>query len=125
MTPTHAAKEDLPIWDAGLGDQIQKRYAEWGSFRVEFESIKAGFDTAPAFSPLPDGACDVPHWGYVFKGKIAVRYTDGREETVCAGEAFYMPPGHVPRFVEDTELVEFTPVDLLARRNELLAQARG
>jgi hypothetical protein len=121
VTGTHASKDDLPLLDAGFGDLIEKRWAEWGGFRVEFESIKAEFDAEAAFGMLPGGMCDVPHWGYVLKGKIAVRYRDGREEVVGAGEALYMPPGHVPRFVEDTELVEFTPADLLAERARLLA----
>jgi hypothetical protein len=124
VTKTHARKHELPIWESGLGDLIEKRYAEWGGFRVEFESIRAGFDAASAFSHLPGGACDVPHWGYVFAGEVAVRYSDGREEVVGAGEAFYMAPGHVTRFLEDTELVEFTPADLLEQRNRLLSRAR-
>ncbi len=121
MNATHARREALPLWESGLGDLIEKRYAEWGEFRVEFELIKAGFDATDAFAVLPGGACDVPHWGYVFSGAFAVRYTDGREEVVRAGEAFYMPPGHVPRFLEDTELVEFTPMEGLAERARLMA----
>jgi hypothetical protein len=31
----------------------------------------------------------------------------------------------VTRFLEDTELVEFTPADLLEQRNRLLSRARG
>jgi hypothetical protein len=110
----------LPLCDSGLGDLIEKRFAEWGDLRVEFESIKAGFDASDAFRALPGGACNVPHWGYIFSGAIAVRYTDGRQEVIHGGEAFYMPPGHVPRFLEDTDLVEFTPIGLLAERNRLM-----
>jgi hypothetical protein len=28
---------------------------------------------------------------------------------VNAGDAYYMPPGHVPIFDEDSEVVEFSP----------------
>jgi hypothetical protein len=39
-----------------------------------------------------------------------MRYTDGREEVIRAGEMWYAPPGHVPAlFEEDTAWVEFSP----------------
>jgi quercetin dioxygenase-like cupin family protein len=63
----------------------------------------------PFLKGLPANACQCPHWGYCFKGKLIVRYTEGHEETVTAGEAYYMPPGHVPEFLEDTETLEFSP----------------
>jgi hypothetical protein len=48
--------------------------------------------------------------GYLFKGKIVVRYAD-HEETINAGQAFYMAPGHVPEALEDCELIQFSPTD--------------
>ena len=53
------------------------------------------------------GPC--PHWGYVLKGTIRVHYTDGREETLRLGELYYLRPGHVPVFEEDSAFVEFSP----------------
>jgi hypothetical protein len=41
-----------------------------------------------------------------------VRYGD-REETVSAGDAFYLEPGHVPVFVEETEMFEVSPAEEL------------
>ncbi len=38
-----------------------------------------------------------------------MRYADGKEETVRAGEAYYWPPGHTVRVDEDYESVEFSP----------------
>lgn len=32
--------------------------------------------------------------GYCFRGSFVVNYDDGEEETVCAGEAYFMRPGH-------------------------------
>lgn len=81
---------------------------EWGNLLVEFESFPAGLDTSPLLKGLPGDACPCPHWGYVFRGRFLVRYDD-HEETVSAGDAFYMPPGHVPVFLEDTEMVELSP----------------
>ena len=39
---------------------------------------------------------------------MKIKYPD-REETIEAGEAYYMSPGHLPLFEEDTEVVEFSP----------------
>ena len=92
-----ADKSQIP--DGGVG---------WGDLQVEFETFPAGLDTAPLLKGLPGGACPCPHWGYVFKGRFVVRYAD-HEETVESGHAFYMAPGHVPVFVEDTEMFELSP----------------
>jgi hypothetical protein len=52
-------------------------------------------------------------WDYVTAGRLTVRYGD-REEVIEPGDAFYMPPGHVPAAVAGTELVMFSPQDELA-----------
>jgi quercetin dioxygenase-like cupin family protein len=57
---------------------------------------------------LPDNACPVEHWGYIFRGKVRVEYTDGREEILSAGDAFYIPGGHRPYMLEETELLQLT-----------------
>jgi hypothetical protein len=44
----------------------------------------------------------------VVKGQLRVRYKD-HEETLAAGDAYYLAPGHTTVFDEDTELVEFSP----------------
>jgi hypothetical protein len=81
---------------------------EWGDLLVEFEQFPAGLDTGPLLKGLPGDACPCPHWGYVFKGSFLVRYAD-HEETIVAGDAFYLQPGHVPVFLEDTEMFELSP----------------
>lgn len=86
--------------------------AEWGEMQVEFETFPAGLDTAPLLMGLPGDACPCPHWGYVFRGAILVRYAD-REETFRGGDAFYMEPGHVPVFLEETDIFELSPAALL------------
>ncbi len=83
--------------------------AEWGEMRIDFASFPP-HNLAPLLKGLPDDRCQCPHWGYLFKGKIVVRYTD-HEETINAGQAFYMAPGHVPEALEDCELIQFSPVD--------------
>ena len=87
---------------------------EFGDLLLEFETYPAGLDTAPLLRGLPDDACPCPHWGYVLRGSFVVRYTDGHEETVSAGDGFYLQPGHVPVFTEETEMVEFSPTAAMA-----------
>jgi quercetin dioxygenase-like cupin family protein len=50
-------------------------------------------------------------WGYVLSGKVTMRYTDGPTETLSAGQAYYIRPGHNAHGDEDVALVEFTPAD--------------
>lgn len=61
---------------------------------------------------LPDDCCQCPHWGYVLKGRLTMRFAD-HEEMCEAGDAFYAPPGHVPLHEADSELLLFSPTDEL------------
>lgn len=81
--------------------------AEWGEMRMDFAAFPP-HNLAPLLRGLPGDRCQCPHWGYLFKGKILVRYAD-HEETISAGEAFFIAPGHVPEALEDCELVQFSP----------------
>jgi hypothetical protein len=92
---------------------------EWGDLLMEFETFPSGLDTAPLLRGLPNDACPCPHWGYVFKGSFKVQYAD-REEIVSTGDAFYLEPGHVPVFLEDTEMFELSPANELAAVMEVV-----
>ncbi|HEY3724454.1 MAG TPA: cupin domain-containing protein [Acidimicrobiia bacterium] len=83
-------------------------------YTVNFVSIREAHDLAPMLATLSHGSCSCPHWGYVLSGKITMRYTDGHEEIVEAGDAFYFPPGHAPEAQAGTELVQFSPSEELA-----------
>ena len=89
----------------------QQRKAEDGGMVIALEHWNAGLDTAEYFAELPDGACWEQHWGYVIRGSITMRFTDGRSETLSAGQAYYIAPGHNGHVDEDCDLVEFTPAD--------------
>jgi hypothetical protein len=92
----------------GLGCQ---RRAEAGGMVIALEQWKAGLDTGEMFADLPGGACQEAHWGYMVSGRATLRYTDGRTETLSAGEAYYIAPGHNVHIDEDTQMVEFTRAD--------------
>jgi uncharacterized RmlC-like cupin family protein len=62
---------------------------------------------------LPGDSCQCPHWGYMLAGKITVSYPD-HVEVYQAGDAFYMPPGHVPAAETGSEFIQFSPRQQLA-----------
>lgn len=92
----------------GVGRQHR---AEDGGMIIALERWQAGLDTGEMFAGLPNGACQEPHWGYVLSGSVTMRYTDGQTETLSAGEAYYIRPGHNAHVDHDVELVEFTRAD--------------
>jgi hypothetical protein len=102
----HASRDTLPV--ETIGDSYEGRLADWGEFSGYFEKIKGGSDFAPLFVGLPDDRCQCPHWGYVFSGKLQFIYAD-HDEVISAGEAYYAPPGHTVKCLEDAETVEFSP----------------
>ena len=100
-------KEEMPI---ALELPVATfRVSEWDKMAVAYVEMKAGADAAPLLEGLRDDHCQVPHWGYILKGAIHVRYTNGDEEVCKAGETFYWPAGHTVRVDEDTSFVEFSP----------------
>ena len=83
-----------------------------GGYSVCFEKHVADADLGELFRGLPRDRCQLPRWGYVVKGKVCFALSD-REETFEAGDAYYVPPGHIPRHYAGTEIVEFSPTDVL------------
>ncbi len=97
--------DTLPETMAAPG--VSLRSAVWGGMTCNYNQFAAGIDFTPLLKGLPDDLCPCPHWGYVLKGRIRVRYAD-REEVLVAGDLFYLPPGHAPLAEEDAEFVEFS-----------------
>jgi hypothetical protein len=93
--------------DLGVAED---RHDDIGGYTVDFATVREDMDLAPRFKGLPDDRCQCPHWGYVFAGSITVSYGD-YEEVIGAGEAFYLPPGHVPFVAAGTEFVQFSPTE--------------
>ncbi len=104
-------KEDMPI---ALELPVAKfRVTDWDKMSVAYVELQAGADATPLLEGLTDDKCQCPHWGYMLKGAIHVRYTDGKEEVCKVGETFYWPSGHTVWVDEDTAFVEFSPKDEL------------
>jgi hypothetical protein len=107
------SQEQVPIeFEA---DVAQTRAIEHGGMTIAFERLSAGVETAPLFKGLPDDACQSPHWGYVISGRLRVTHTDGNEDTLVAGQAYYLPAGHNVVVEEDALVLEFSPTEERAR----------
>ena len=90
-----------------------------GGYSVCFEKHTADAELAALFRGLPGDVCPLPRWGYVLKGKVSFVFPD-REETFEAGDAYYVPPGHTPTHYAGTEIVEFSPTDVLQKTIEVV-----
>ena len=115
-----ASRESISqVKDFGVAED---RTEDLDGYTVNFVSILKDHDLGPMLAGLPGGHCSCPHWGYVVKGKLTVRYGD-REESIGAGEAFYMPPGHVPAATAGSEIVQFSPTPQLQTVETAIARA--
>jgi hypothetical protein len=84
---------------------------EHGGMVCAVHHFAPGTDITPAFAGL-GGWCPVPHWGYCFKGEMIMRYKDGTEEVVRAGDVFYLPKDHTMIIDKNApvacEIIEFS-----------------
>ena len=103
----HAAKDDLPI-GMEIPDILTSRQAQWGDLSVAVANIAIHDATEFFAAKLPDGRCPCPHWGYVIKGRLRVKYAS-HEEVLCARQVYYLAPGPIPVVEEPPEIVEFSP----------------
>jgi hypothetical protein len=108
--PTLSKKSTTLVDDFGF---VEDRHDDVDGYTINFVTIREDHDLAPMLSVLPGGLCQCPHWGVVFKGRLTVTYAD-HTETIEAGDAYYMSPGHTPAAVAGTELVQFSPAEELA-----------
>jgi len=80
-----------------------------GGYTVNFVRFRPDMDHTPLLRGAPGDRCQCPHWGYVLQGRLTYRFAD-HEETVQVGDAFYLPPGHIPVSNEpDSAIVQFSP----------------
>ena len=104
------SRESAQVEDHGV---VEDRHADLDGYAVSFVTFRDDIDATPLLKGLPDDRCQCPHWGYVVKGRMTMRFGD-REEVFEAGDAFYSPPGHVPVSHEPgTEIVQFSPSEEL------------
>jgi hypothetical protein len=101
-------KEDIPVTMQAPGTTM-RGLPGYGGMTVAFNEIPAGTDFTPLLEGLKNNSCHCPHWGYVVEGVIRVKYDNGTEETLRAGDVFYLPPGHTAIVEEDLKFLDFSP----------------
>ena len=111
---------DLPVAMEAPGMTV--RNVIWGGIAIGYLELPAGTDLTPMFKGLPDDACPCPHWGYVIEGAVHLKYTDGSQEVVAAGDVFYLPAGHTAWVEEDTIFLDFSPEQEFKEVSEHIAR---
>jgi hypothetical protein len=113
------SRESAQVEDHGV---VEDRHADLDGYAVSFVTFRDDIDATPLLKGLPDDRCQCPHWGYVVKGSMTMRFGD-REEVFEAGDAFYSPPGHIPVSHEPgTEIVQFSPSEELRLTQAAIAR---
>src|ERR1700716_2685701 len=87
---------------------VEDRHEDLDGYTVNFVSFGEAGDATPLLKGLPGDSWQCPQWGYVVKGRVTYRFAD-HDEVVEAGDAFYLPPGHVPIVDAGTEMFHFSP----------------
>ncbi len=87
---------------------VEDRHEDIAGHTINFVSFRQDVDATPLLKGLPGDKCNCPHWGYVLKGQLTYRFDD-RDEVFRAGDAFYLPAGHIPVVTAGTEIVQFSP----------------
>jgi hypothetical protein len=82
---------------------------EFGDLTPAYGEYPKGMDVDMVLEGLPNNMCPCPHWGYVVKGKMRLKYLDGSTEVVKTGDVYYFPANHTAEIEEDFASVEFSP----------------
>jgi hypothetical protein len=112
------SKETLEGHDYG---PVLDHHAEVDGYTVNITAFHQDIDATPLMKGLPDDRCHCPHWGYVIRGQLTFRYAD-HDEVLEAGDAFYLPPGHIPVVQAGTAYVQFSPSEDLRAVSETMAR---
>src|SRR5438094_8046150 len=100
---------------------VEDRHEDVDGYTVQFVTFRQDIDGTPLLKGLPDGRCNCPHWGYVFKGSVTYRFAD-HDEVHSAGDAFYVPAGHAPIVEAGTEFLQFSPSEELHAVSETMVR---
>lgn len=101
-------KEDIPVIMQSA-DSNMRTLPGYGGMTVAYSELPKGTDMTPLLQGLENNSCQCPHWGYLVQGALRVKYDDGTEEVLSAGDVFYLPPGHTAIVEDDLKLIDFSP----------------
>ena len=108
------SKEAIPVRMESPGT-VMRSLPGYGGMTVAFNEMPAGTDIGPLLEGLEHNSCQCPHWGYVVEGAVLIKYDDGTEEKLNAGDVFYLPPGHTAIVEKDLKMIDFSPEDELKK----------
>ena len=99
--------------DLGGGAFVKTVNLEKSGKKAMKLSLPPGFDWAKEIAPKLPGcpaSCPATHFGYMVSGSMKVAYDDGTEETIEAGQTYFVKPGHIPTILEgpNAEAIEFS-----------------
>ncbi len=117
----HIAKEKIAVDP----ESSFRNQSGLGGMTVGYIEAPAGTDFSPMFVGLPNDMCPSPHWGYIFEGSIRVKYPDGKEEVINAGEVFYLPAPHTGVVLKDLKFIDFSPEPEMTRLMDHVAKTRA
>ena len=106
------SKEAIPVRMESPGT-VMRSLPGYGGMTVAFNEMPAGTDIGPLLEGLEHNSCQCPHWGYVVEGAVLIKYDDGTEEKLNAGDVFYLPPGHTAIVEKDLKMIDFSPEEEL------------
>jgi len=98
---------------------ILERHEDVHGTTIQFITVRQDVDAGPLLKGLPGDRCPCEHWGYVFSGRLTFHFED-HDEVFEAGDAFYLPPGHVPSGDPGTEYLQFSPSEDLHHVSETI-----
>lgn len=101
-------KNDIPT-TMQTPDTTMRAQPNYGGMTVCFNELPKGTDFTPLLEGLANDSCHCAHWGYVFEGEMLVKYDDGSEDLIRAGDVFYLPPGHTAIVEKDIKFIDFNP----------------
>jgi hypothetical protein len=91
-------------------------YRAKGSIEAELAEMSEWMFVRTTYGPLSgytSGWCDLPHWGIVVSGDLALRFEDSLE-LLSAGDVYYCPagpPGHQFQVADAATTIDYTPVE--------------
>ncbi|KPL08884.1 MAG: hypothetical protein AMS26_23620 [Bacteroides sp. SM23_62] len=104
----HIKLENLPIIMEAPGTKMHMQDG-LGGMAVSYNEMPVLASTPNLLEGLPNDSCPCPHWGYMLKGSMHIRYDNGDEELINAGEVFYFPAGHIGWTEGEVAWLEFSP----------------
>lgn len=97
-------RDEMPIAVDAPGPAQVRQVETDDGMTIEITRLEVDVDPHEAFRGLPEDMCQCPDHGYVLSGAMVVRTADG-EIVLRAGDAYHIPPGHLP-------LTRDEPVDI-------------